>query len=183
MKWLIYRRRRTRRKFPESVVWSMHWHLHHLPGFGVSPHERMLTLDGGETQYSWTPWDDETVERWLQETTVHADDPDEAARAFIQRRPSCLHRVDDQDSVDAMMSFLRGAHHRDPAGHPMGRWHDAPQLSQQLDLRGRGMRATRGESPIDADEIDEVGEHVGSALSRLLRRIASLFGPRNRNAR
>jgi|GEM_PF-5355628 len=159
----------------------MRWHLNHLPGFAVSAHERTLTLDGGQTQYTWTPWDDETVQQWVQEASVRADDPDEAKRRFVERRPHCLREVDEDDSVDAMMSFLRGSHHRDPAGHPMGRWHGAPHLSQQMDVRGRGMRTTQGESPVHSDEMDEVSEHIGSLLSRLFRRAKSLLRKKPRD--
>ncbi|MFO8059695.1 MAG: hypothetical protein R6U70_03435 [Bacillota bacterium] len=145
----------------------MEWSFVDLPRCAVLWEERVLTLDGWNTQFAWRCEHDQEVRRWLEETSVTADSEREARARLAGALPSFVRRVEPEE---AMMDFLRGTYHRDPASTLFGRGGGLAGLDRDIDPWMRTQRVTRRDgTPVSAEEIDETATGLRDVLQRIYR--------------
>lgn len=155
---------------------TMKWSFFDLPKCEVLWEDRLLTLDGWNTQFAWGRQHDQRVRRWLEETSVTARGEREARAELMAVLPSFLREV---DSEDAMMDFLRGAYHQDPSSTLLGRGRGLSGLSRDMDPWMRTRRVTRRQgTPVSSEEIDDAAIGLKQVLLRMYRGLLRFFGGR-----
>ncbi len=152
---------------------TMKWSFFDVPKCEVLWEDRLLTFDGWNGQFSWNPQYDQRVRRWLEETHVTGEGDREARERLMATLPSFLEEI---RSEDAMMDFLRGAYHQDPASTMLGRGGGPSGLDRDLDPFMRTQRvAERQGTSVDPEEIDDVVVGLKQVFARMYRGLLRMF--------